>query len=104
MGLTIGAGVGAWVEYMWLRRVIVRNLGVRVHLGGVHRGRLLIPSAAAVVTALVGRAVLDTLPRWIGGTATVVLVGAVYVLVARWTRVDEAAVLLRQVRRRLPGR
>lgn len=104
MGLTIGAGAGAWVEYLWLRRVIVRNLGVRVHLGGVHRGRLLVPSAAAVATAFAGRVLLDTLPRWLGGTATVLLVGVVYVLVARWTRVDEAAVLLRQVRRRLPGR
>ena len=103
MGLTIGAGVGAWVEYLLLRSALVRNLGVQVRLGGSQRGRMIVPAVAAAATGLLGRVLLDQLPRWIGGSLTVVLVGLVYVLVATRTGVDEAHTLARQVRRRLPS-
>ena len=97
-GLAVGSVVGAWVEYLLLRRAVGTRFAAP-QLGGGTLGRLLVSGALA---GLVGIALL-ALP--IEGALVVLLTvggaaGATYLLSSWLTGVPEARVLLRPLIRR----
>ena len=103
LGLAAGAAVGAWVEWLLLKRSLDSQLGQV----GAGAGALLRMLAAALVAAAAGyfasEALADARPLLTAGVAAAVF-GAVYLGVAAALKLEQAralpAALLRRVRRR----
>jgi putative peptidoglycan lipid II flippase len=103
VGLAGGAALGAWVEWLWLRR----RLGVALGGVGAGVGRMARMFVAALIAAAVARwlavlvAALDPLP-----TAAIVaaLYGTVYLGLAALLRLEEARALGGAVARRIVRR
>lgn len=98
-GLTLAAGIAAWVEMTLLRRGLRR----RIQAPRVSRLFLAKIAGAALAAALAGRALLRELPHWgTWSTALVVLglYGAVYLSAAWAMRVPELRALRRLLRTR----
>ena len=103
LGLAAGAAVGAWVEWLLLKRSLDSQLGQV----GAGAGALLRMLAAALVAAVAGYFASDALagarPLLTAGVAAAVF-GAVYLGVAAALKIEQAravpAALLRRVRRR----
>nr|WP_274387577.1 murein biosynthesis integral membrane protein MurJ [Salsipaludibacter albus] len=89
VGLAVGAGIGAWVEWRRLRRVIADHMGVRARIAGRSRGRLLLPAVAAVAAGLAARVLVRGWPVAIAGVVATGVVGLVYVATAFRTGVGE---------------
>ncbi len=101
VGLAIAAGVGAWVEWRRLRRAVVDRVGVAPHIGGRARGRLVLPTVAAVLAGVAVRRMVAGWPIAVAGVVATAVVGAVYVAVAFRTRVEEVDALVGSVAPRL---
>ncbi len=101
VGLAIAAGVGAWVEWRRLRRAVVDQVGVAPRIAGRARGRLVLPTIAAVVGGVAVRRVVSGWPVALAGVVATGVVGAVYVAVAFRTRVEEVDALIGSVAPRL---
>jgi putative peptidoglycan lipid II flippase len=100
VGLALGAGAGAWLEFVLLQRVIRRRFG-RVRLGGGRLGRT---ALACVPLALVGtwlRPVVADLPGLVGGPLALVGAGLAYLVAASALGLPEAERFRSQVRGRL---
>jgi putative peptidoglycan lipid II flippase len=109
LGLALAASVGSWLEWALLRRNLRRRLEGDIAAGRSPVARML---AAAIIAALLGRAILLVLPEalmpdaeqirhiaiaaWVLGPF-----GIAYFLVARALGVREAAVAVDRVVRRL---
>lgn len=104
LGLVVGGAVGAWYEFARLARVLRGRVGTALHAAGSRRGRLVLPVVAAVLVGLVARVVVFDWYRLLGGPVAAGAMGVAYVLVARRTRVPEAATFTAAVERRLPLR
>lgn len=102
LGLTLGAAAGAWLEFTLLRRAVGRRIG-RTRLGGGQLRPVLLAAALGGGVALLLRPVVDTFHPLLAGPLSVAGLGIVYLLVAARLGVDEAADILRRVRRALPG-
>lgn len=105
VGLALGSAVGAWVEYLLLRRAVSRR-AVRPRLAGGTLPRLLLAGLAAVVTAiLVGQGLPPRPAAWLRLSTAGVAAGLAYLLTAWSLRVGEAEGLLARVgvRPRSPG-
>lgn len=97
VGLAAGEVVGAWLEYVLLRRAVSKR-GLRARLGGGTLWRLLPAALAAMLVVLAGRRVVD------GALAQVLVAGAlaggVYIGVAWLLRIPEARALVGTALRR----
>ncbi len=102
LGLSLAAGVSAWLEYQLLRRRLRRQLDRPIRAGGRARGAIVAGGAVAVVVAAVLRPVVDGLHPLLGAAVAVPTVGVAYLAVTHRLGVDEARALTRQVRSRLP--
>lgn len=102
LGLSLGAAVGAWLEYLLLRRAVGRRIG-RTRLGGGQLRPVLVAAAAGAVAAVALRPLVDGLHPLLAGPLAVGGLGVVYLLVAARLGVDDADELLRRLRRALPG-
>jgi putative peptidoglycan lipid II flippase len=100
-GLTLAAGISAWVEFRLLRELVHLRLGHRVRVGGAARGRLVAAAAVATVVALASRVVVAGLHPIPAATFALGATGAVYVTVCAFLGVPEARALLDAARRRL---
>lgn len=101
LGLVAGSVIGAWLEYLLLRRRVVR-LGVAVRIGGDSRRSLIYAGLTMAVVGVAAR--LTVLPlnvdgKFAGIWLLFVLGGAYLTIAARLGSVD-AARLLRLTRRR----
>ena len=100
LGLAAGAALGAWVEWVWLRR----RLGVALGAVGAGFGRLARMFAAALVAAAAARGadvwLTMTSPLFAGLLAAAVF-GVVYLSAARLLGLDEARTLLGAALRRV---
>jgi putative peptidoglycan lipid II flippase len=92
LGLAAGEVVGAWLEYLLLRRA-VRRRGLRVRLGGGTLSRLVLAATVTAVLLPAGRAVSPDgvivsllLPGLVGGSA--------YLVITWLTKVPEARALV----------
>jgi putative peptidoglycan lipid II flippase len=99
VGLAIGSVVGVWLE-LFLLRTRVRIVFGRTRLLGPRGARQLAAGGAAVVAALVVRALLGAvdLPTRVEGLLALAFTGVVYVLVTHALRLPEARELLRHAR------
>jgi putative peptidoglycan lipid II flippase len=105
LGLTLGAGLAAWVEWLSLKRVLKRRIGPV----GAGAGPLARMIAAALVAALVGRAIAFLVPSihgvpWPSMVRAVLVLGpfgVVYFLLASAFGVTEATAVLDRVLSRL---
>ncbi len=100
VGIALGAGVAAWLEWWLLRRSLVRMLDGRV---GAGRDRLLRMFAAAVAAALVSRGIAALLPEIhvvLRGIAVLVPFGVVYFLVGAALGLPQARLWIGRVLRR----
>jgi putative peptidoglycan lipid II flippase len=100
VGLALGAGVGAWLEFVLLRRVIRRRFGP-VRLGGGRLGRTLVASIPLAIVGTLMRPVVADLPGLIGGPLALVAAGAAYLLAALALGLPEASQLREHLARRL---
>jgi putative peptidoglycan lipid II flippase len=94
-GLAAGAGFGAWLEWMLLRRYLGRRIG-STSAGAV----LLRLILAAIVAAAVARGVLYVLPpmrRELALFAALAPFGAIYFAIATVLGVEEVSVAVRRV-------
>jgi len=101
LGLTLGAGVSAVVEFRLLRELVQLKLGVAVRAGGSERGGLLLATTGAAGTALLVRQVVDGLPILPAALVAVAVVAAVHILLAAAAGVSEGRALVALARRRL---
>lgn len=101
LGLTIGASIGALVEYQLLRTLVEQRLGARVRIGGRSRGRLALSTLVALVAAVAIRPVATSLTPVLGGAVGVATVAAAHIGTALLLGVDEATAILDVVRRRV---
>lgn len=102
MGLALGGGVAAWVEWGLLRRALSNKIGA-VRTGAGPLARMF---AAALVAALVARGVaffLPPLPTLLLTALILPLFGGLYFAVARLLGLQEAAAMLGRFGRRLRG-
>lgn len=108
LGLSIAAGGGAWLEWALLRRSLSRRLGA-VGAGPAVLAKLI---AAAVVAALLARAIALVLPpaflpeasevrHIVIGLFVLIPFGVSYFLIARALGVREAAIAVERVFRRV---
>ncbi len=106
VGLAAGAGVGAWVEWRALRRVVVTRTGMVPRAAGSTRGRLVIPAVVGLATGIAIRQVVAPMPGLVAGVLATAATGMAYVVAALVTRVPEVDVLVDSFGRRLgrPGR
>lgn len=98
VGLALGTGLGAWVEWALLKRALRGRIGAV----GAGAGPLMRMFAAALAGAAVGwgaRLLLpDGLPALLSGALVLGLYGAVYFAVAGALGLDQAGALLRRIR------
>src|SRR5690606_24830657 len=101
VGIALGAGVGAWFEYFVLRRSLGGQLDGAPGAGGGRLARLLL---AAIVAALIGRAIdwfLPPLHPILLAVLVLIPFGVVYFGLARLLGVPEAAATTDRILRRL---
>lgn len=101
VGIALGAGVGAWFEFFVLRRSLGRQLDGPPGSGGGRLARLLL---AAIVAALIGRAIdwfLPPLHPILLAVLVLMPFGVVYFGLARLLGVPEAAAATDRILRRL---
>ncbi len=99
-GLTLGAGVAAWLEWWLLKRVLRGRIG-RVGAGARPLGRMF---AAALLAAALGRAIAWALPPMRPIFAAVLVLGpygTAYFLLAHAFGVEEAREVVGKVVRRI---
>lgn len=101
LGLALGAAVGAWLEYLLLRRAVGRRIGV-TRLGGGDLRRTVLAIAPAAAAGVAARPLLDDLPPLVAGPVAAGVLGVVYLAVAWRLRIPGATGLVDAVRRRLP--
>lgn len=101
VGLAVGAGVGAWVEWRRLRVAVADRVGIEPRIGGRERVRLVLPAVAALAVGFAVRAVAADWPVLVAGLAAPLAVGIVYVGVAFRTRVREVDELVGSIAPRL---
>ena len=82
LGLTIGSGIAAWVEYWLLRDRLQRRVGVIHHAGGV-LDQTLAGALAAVAVTVVGRLLIGDLPPLLEAMMVLPLAGVAYLLVTK---------------------
>ncbi len=95
-GLAFGAGAGAWLEVVLLRRRVRGSFGTP-RLFGSHRNALLLAATFCAVAGMATRATAGMFafsPRQTG-IVTLAAMGAVYLAVTRMRRVPDALALLR---------
>lgn len=102
LGLSLATGVSAWLEYGLLRRRLERQLDRRIRAGGGALGRIVLAAVPATAVALALRPATAGLHPILGAAVAVPVVGLVYLVGAHRAGVDEAHVLVAQLRRRLP--
>lgn len=88
VGLALAGGVGAWVEYVVLRRAVRRSIGP-CRLGGGQLGRMLVAVTLATTAAVAARPLLGQLPPLLAGVVAVGLMAGVYLPVAHVAGVTE---------------
>ncbi len=101
VGLSIAAGLSAWIENEILRRRLARDLDHRVRMGGGQMGRTLAAAAGAVPVAVVMRLLTSSLPTLPAAVLAIGVAGSAYVALASGLGVSEASDLLRLARTRL---
>jgi putative peptidoglycan lipid II flippase len=100
LGLSLGAGIGAWVEWFLLRRSLHARVG-SVSAGSGVMARMY---GAALVAALLGRGIEWALPDWdpiIRGLLVLGPFGVTYFLLAHALGIGEASRVLARVTSRL---
>lgn len=102
VGLSVGSGLAAWVEYLLLRRAVTRAVGPTSLAGGQLRPLLLAASIAALAAGL-ARPLVSGLHPLAGGPIAVALMAAVYLATAALLDVNEVRSILAHLRHRLPG-
>ena len=100
LGLTLGAGVSALVEFRLLRQLVELRLGVVVRAGGSERGGLLLATTGAAGAALLVRQLVDGLPIVPAAFVAVTVVAVVHIGLAAAAGVSEGRALLDLARRR----
>ncbi|HEX9888565.1 MAG TPA: murein biosynthesis integral membrane protein MurJ [Nitriliruptorales bacterium] len=99
VGLAIGSAIGSWFEYLALRRVVAREIGL-VQLGGGRLPRTLLAATAATVVAGAMRFVVAGLHPALGAPIAAGLTGLAYLAAARRLGLDEAVHLTARILRR----
>ncbi len=100
-GLSVAAGLSAWVEFRLLQRTLVHRVGREIRPGGGVLRRTLVAAAVAAVVAGGSRLLVGGLHPILGALVALPLTGGAYLAVAHRLELDEAAVLVRAVRRRV---
>ncbi len=99
-GLSIAAGLAAWLEYGLLRRAVGRR-GTRTTLGGAHLRRLMAAGLFAGLAAGAARPFMAGLHPLLGGAIAVTVTAAAYSTAAAAFGSPEVRSILAAVRRRL---
>jgi len=102
VGLTLGAAVGAWVEYLLLRRQVAARLGP-VRLGGGELARTLGATGVAMALAVALRPLVEGLPPLLAGPAVAAAGAVAYLALGWWLGLTEARALLAAARARRGG-
>lgn len=98
-GLTSSTGIAAWIEYVLLRRAVVRRIGMAtIPLGAL--GTLWAAAAASAAAAWGVRVATDGRPALATAGLTLVVYAACYGVATLLLRVPEAQSLLARLRRR----
>jgi putative peptidoglycan lipid II flippase len=79
-GLAIGASVGAWAEWFFLRRALQKHIGP-VRASGSRIGRILGAAAAAGAVGFAARHILLPFHPWIQAPGTLIPFGGVYLAI-----------------------
>jgi putative peptidoglycan lipid II flippase len=98
VGLALGSGVGAWVEWYLLKRSLRSQIGP-VGAGAGPLGRMFIAALAGAALAWGMRILLpDTLPTLISGVLVLGVYGVTYFAVAAALGLDQAGAIFRRVK------
>ncbi len=97
LGLALGAAVGAWLEYLLLRRAVGRRIGA-TRLGGGHLTRTVTAAGVSAAAGVGVRAVVAGLPPLAAGPLAAAVLGAVFLMVAWRLGVPEAGSVVAAVR------
>ena len=98
VGLALGTGVAAWVEWALLKRALRGRIGA-VGAGAGPLGRMFIAALAGAALGWGMRILLpDTLPTLISGALVLGVYGATYFAVAGALGLDQAGAIFRRVR------
>ena len=100
VGLAAASGAAAWIELALLRRRL-RNLGVRVRLGGGTLGRLLLAAVAAGLVGAALRPLTDGSPPLLRLLTAALPTGLAYGVATLGLRVPQPTTLARALRGRL---
>lgn len=94
VGLSLAAGISAWVEYALLRRRLGAGRG-ELRWGGRARGPIAAGAAAVALAALAGRLLTGGLPPLLAAPLTLLPAGLAYLAVTAALGVPEARTLVR---------
>lgn len=94
VGLSVAAGLSAWIETTILRRRLRADLGRDIRPGGGHLARTLAAAVVAVPVGLVGRMLFDGFPAFFALLFAGALTGATYLGVAWALAVPEVRHLI----------
>ena len=100
-GLSVAAGLSAWVEFALLRRTLQHRVDRPIRPGGQALRRTLVAAGVAGLVALGTRLLVGGLHPILGALVALPLTGAAYLVVAHRLDLEEAHVLVRAVRRRV---
>lgn len=98
VGLALGSGVAAWIEYVLLRRRVADRLGSPPSLRSAVLS-VMGPAAAATVAVIATQVLLDDAPILVQAAAIAIVGGAAYFLTALAAHVPE----VERLRGRLPA-
>lgn len=99
VGLTLGTGIAAWVEWALLRRALSARLGPVGGRGGVWL-RLFVSAASASAVGLAAKTWLPPMHPFLDGVLVCGAFGVTYLAVAAGLGLGEASTLVRRVLRR----
>lgn len=102
-GLSLAAGMSAWIEYRLLREAVTARWGLDVRAGGGAMRAILLAAVPAVLVALGMRTLVGGWHPILAGAVALPVTGLAYVAAAYAARVGEARALVGSVRARLGG-
>ncbi len=97
-GLTVSAGIAAWLEFFLLRRALARRIG-DAGVGGRYVGRLWLCAAVSALPALGAKLVLGTGVPVVLGCVALPLYGFAYFTITSLLGVEEAQAMMGRLRR-----
>jgi hypothetical protein len=101
LGLAVGASLGAWIEWVLLKRALAAHVGVRLGAGAAPLARMFAAASAAAAGAYAAGRALTGVHALLEAAVVAAVLGALYLALALALRLPEARAVQNAIRRSL---